>query len=526
MNLSNQLDSLWDEKSWGSDSFMKSSLYKVQTYQTSYGDFSGSDYKDYYQFSSGIGAYTIFVTGDSINGFKTSTWNYNFNIKILDSSGNDIGLTSSSYDTYTKQISFTSKTDSTYYLEITNALFTDFSYATTIKLDASSSTSSTTNSNFLSGTLGNDYLTGTNNADTLNGGLGNDTLSGGLGDDTYYVYLNTVIKENNNEGVDIIWVGGNGALDLYMPSYLKIPDNVENVGYFGTGKFYCDGNTLDNRASFLGNGSITFYGYGGNDIVGGGDSDDSFYGGEGDDSIHGMAGNDLLMGGDGNDFIMGGDGNDYVNGGIGNDIISGGLGIDTLFVSGSKSEYIISINNMGIGYKITSISEGTDLLADDIELIYFIKDKLSYNIDSLLSKVNNPPTGTPSGFITGIKDTNYTINSAGLLSGFTDADGDTLSVTNLTATNGKIISNTDGTWLLTPDKDFNGSLQLSYTVSDNKGGSVNTSFNFVLNPVNDVPIGKPTAAFDAITEDLTYYILKDADFFKDLAIQMVTCFKQ
>ena len=189
MNLSNQLDSLWDEKSWGSDSFMKSSLYKVQTYQTSYGDFSGSDYKDYYQFSSGIGTYTIYVTADSVNGFKTSTGNYNFNIRILDSLGNDIGLTSSSYDIYTKQISFTSKTDSTYYLEIKNSLFTDFSYATTLRSSISSdpiiSTINPASNNTIYSTNGNDYLVGTSNDDDLSGGFGSDTLIGGLGNDTY-----------------------------------------------------------------------------------------------------------------------------------------------------------------------------------------------------------------------------------------------------------------------------------------------------------------------------------------------------
>jgi hypothetical protein len=207
---------------------------------------------------------------------------------------------------------------------------------------------------------------------------------------------------------------------------------------------------------------------------------------------------------------MGGDGNDYFDGGKGDDSTAGGSGNDTLVLSGSKSEYTVSKNSFG--YTVTSILEGTDSLLE-IEYVYFAKDALSYNIDSLLVKSNNSPTGTPNGFIAGIEDTNYTINSAGLLSGFTDADGDTLSVTNLTTTHGKITSNTDGTWLLTPDKDFNGSLQLSYVVNDNKGGSVNASFNFVLNPVNDAPIGKSTVTFESGTEDLTTFTLKDSDYF-------------
>jgi len=399
----------------------------------------------------------------------------------------------------------------------------------------------------LYGTRGNDSLIGTSGDDNLFGGFGIDTLIGGLGNDTYDANNKTIIKENSNAGIDNIFV--NDSLFSELISIFFIPDNVENLTNVGSIPLTCYGNNLNNFISYIGSsnkGSVNYFGFTGNDTLSGGIDNDSLNGDEGEDNLHGWGGDDTLYGGqgndnilgedgddwlfggggidsllggqgndqlsgnEGNDYLLGDEGNDYLSGNEGDDALAGGTGFDYAIYTGSKLDYLI--NKTSYGYIVKNILEGSDSLFD-IEAIYFAKDKLSYNIESLLSKPNNAPIGTPAGFIAGIEDTNYTINSAGLLSGFTDADGDTLSVTNLTTTHGKITSNTDGTWLLTPDKDFNGSLQLSYVVNDNKGGSVNASFNFVLNPVNDAPIGKSTVTFEAGTEDLTTFTLKDSDYF-------------
>jgi Ca2+-binding RTX toxin-like protein len=128
-----------------------------------------------------------------------------------------------------------------------------------------------------------------------------------------------------------------------------------------------------------------------------------------------------------------------------------------------------------------------------IELTYDVIDNKGGSIPAKMSFVINPvndaPIGKAVGFAAGNEDTNYILTASGLQDGFSDADYDTLSVTNLTATNGKITANADGTWLLTPNTNFNGTVQLNYTVSDNKGGSTNAVINFVLNPVDDAPIG-------------------------------------
>ena len=64
------------------------------------------------------------------------------------------------------------------------------------------------------------------------------------------------------------------------------------------------------------------------------------------------------------------------------------------------------------------------------------------------------------------EDGSLTIAEADLLANATDADGDTLSVENLTVTGGTLTDNGDGTWTFAPDTDWNGQLDLSYDVSD------------------------------------------------------------
>ena len=80
-----------------------------------------------------------------------------------------------------------------------------------------------------------------------------------------------------------------------------------------------------------GKGNDTIYGYGGNDTLYGGD-DPRVGVNDGDDKLYGGDGNDILDGGQrGNDYLNGGNGNDKLYGGSGNDKLYGGTGFDQLF---------------------------------------------------------------------------------------------------------------------------------------------------------------------------------------------------
>jgi Ca2+-binding RTX toxin-like protein len=82
------------------------------------------------------------------------------------------------------------------------------------------------------------------------------------------------------------------------------------------------------------------FGFGGNDILSGGNGDDALfggddndklYGGNDDDTLEGENGNDLLKGENGNDLLRGGQGSDTLRGGDGNDKLYGDAGNDSLY---------------------------------------------------------------------------------------------------------------------------------------------------------------------------------------------------
>ncbi|MFB2896535.1 Calx-beta domain-containing protein, partial [Aerosakkonemataceae cyanobacterium BLCC-F50] len=111
------------------------------------------------------------------------------------------------------------------------------------------------------------------------------------------------------------------------------------------------------------------------------------------------------------------------------------------------------------------------------------------------TNVNDAPTltGTKATLAAGKQDTVYTINQIDLLTGFTDAENDPLSVSNLTATNGTLVNNNNGTWSFTPAANYNGTINLIYNVTDGKGGiaPATQSFNLDAAPPSTISISNP-----------------------------------
>jgi 3-dehydroquinate dehydratase len=96
-----------------------------------------------------------------------------------------------------------------------------------------------------------------------------------------------------------------------------------------------------------------------------------------------------------------------------------------------------------------------------------------------LAAVNDAPIGTATASLTnGTEDTVYAIDLAKLLVGFSDVDGDILTVANLTANRGTIFIN-NGVYTFTPTANYNGDVKFSYDVIDGHGGTVaaNSTFN-------------------------------------------------
>ena len=109
--------------------------------------------------------------------------------------------------------------------------------------------------------------------------------------------------------------------------------------------------------------------------------------------------------------------------------------------------------------------------------------------------VNDAPMGSPAADLSnGNEDEPYTVTVGQLLNGFTDLEHDTLSVSNLIASNGSIAFDGDQTYTITPEENFNGTMTLTYNVSDGNGGVLTgQTQSYTVNPVSDAPVLVTTA---------------------------------
>ena len=107
-----------------------------------------------------------------------------------------------------------------------------------------------------------------------------------------------------------------------------------------------------------------------------------------------------------------------------------------------------------------------------------------------ITGVNDAPSGSPTAVLAvGTEDMPYTVVETDLLAGFSDAENDTLHVANLAASNGSVTDNGDGTYTITPTADFNGTVTLTYDVTDGNGGDLTgQTQTYTLDPVNDAPV--------------------------------------
>ncbi|OYX97403.1 MAG: hypothetical protein B7Y80_19850 [Hyphomicrobium sp. 32-62-53] len=165
--------------------------------------------------------------------------------------------------------------------------------------------------------------------------------------------------------------------------------------------------------------------------------------------------------------------------------VTGQAGFTTLLssdnISFTADSIFLNVNNPadGIGGTQARLVDYDSNAANGIQSSYVALD-----VD-----FNDAPTGSPTEVLAaGTEDVSYAVSDALLLAGFTDADGDALSVVNLTASDGVIVNKGDGTYSITPSTNFNGSVTLTYDVADAYGGKLTgQALSYTLAPVNDAP---------------------------------------
>ncbi|NDB59448.1 tandem-95 repeat protein [bacterium] len=144
----------------------------------------------------------------------------------------------------------------------------------------------------------------------------------------------------------------------------------------------------------------------------------------------------------------------------------------------------------------------------------FITKTLNINV----KEVNDSPTASIASIATN-EDNSVKID---VLAGASDVDlGDILSLTSVT--NGlhgtaSITTNTDGNRVISyvPNVDYNGSDVISYTISDNNGGSVTKELTVTVNAINDGPIVASAAQNQAIQSGKAFTFQLPNNLFSDV----------
>jgi len=139
-----------------------------------------------------------------------------------------------------------------------------------------------------------------------------------------------------------------------------------------------------------------------------------------------------------------------------------------------------------------AIADGDDISAIEQEWqdLLSIQDGInSTSIADLSIHINQAPIGAATADLApGTEGTPYSITTANLLIGFSDPDGGILSVTDLSANiAGTFTNNPSNIWTFTPDSNYKGPVELTYTVIDGQGGSTSANQLFVIAPLSNLP---------------------------------------
>ncbi|CUH81256.1 ExeM/NucH family extracellular endonuclease [Tropicibacter naphthalenivorans] len=209
-------------------------------------------------------------------------------------------------------------------------------------------------------------------------------------------------------------------------------------------------------------------------------------------------GDDWLTGTDGRDVLIGNWGDDTLFGGLGDDLLIGGWGRDVAYYTGAIAEYDIDYGWFGT---MAVTGEGTDLLIG-VEALYFEGDDYTLNVDG----TNNAVLAGDDSAETE-ENTALTLSAADLLANDREFDGDTMTITGVSALSaGGASVSFDGTDVTyTPGAAFDFLAEgesfadtFTYTVDDGKGGTDTATVTVTITGTNDAPV---LTAPEAITVD-------------------------
>jgi VCBS repeat-containing protein len=171
-----------------------------------------------------------------------------------------------------------------------------------------------------------------------------------------------------------------------------------------------------------------------------------------------------------------------------------------------------SITDFGDG--LWRFNPAQDFHGSDVPVLFTAEDgrggfSTGVGIIDVLS-VNDAPLAGNVDLGQSLEDSTLTITLAQLLAGSSDADGDTLDVTSLSADPafGTVADNGDGTWTFTPAENFHGDdVSLTFTVDDGHGGTTTAQAVVDILPVSDAPEARDISL--TVLEDTPHTFTQD-----------------
>ncbi|MGA0198231.1 MAG: Ig-like domain-containing protein, partial [Prochlorotrichaceae cyanobacterium] len=242
-------------------------------------------------------------------------------------------------------------------------------------------------------------------------------------------------------------------------------------------------------------------------------------GGAGNDNIIAAPGFDTVVAGSGNDTVNGGGQDDILNGtsssaaGAGEvDVIIGGSGNDRFILGDENSAYytaagnadyaqindfstgeVIQLHGTAADYSLVQSGTNTEIRYNG-ELVGLLLGQTAANLNLNGSQFeyvlppNVDPIAVADSFTTD-EDTSLTIAATDLLSNDSDANGDSLTITEVNDAVNGVVSLEGDQVMFTPDSGFFGEASFNYTISDSKGGSSTTTVTVTVNEVIEVVPG-------------------------------------
>ncbi|WP_104024787.1 tandem-95 repeat protein [Vibrio hyugaensis] len=126
-----------------------------------------------------------------------------------------------------------------------------------------------------------------------------------------------------------------------------------------------------------------------------------------------------------------------------------------------------------------------------VQLDVTIRDEDGAEVDTVINvnvlPINDAPVSGDLAYNVD-EDGSITLSQAQLLSQASDVEGEDLTASDLTVDgNATVTANDDGSFMITPDADFNGDIDIQFNIADGTD-TIQATADLTVNPVNDLPV--------------------------------------